>query len=660
VGDSPLLPYLAGDIESVSLNFPGPTARQPLPFVEGLLVGAAEVDITPPPGMPKDGHSKNSQDGRGFRTRLRARAIHLRSGRVSLALVAADVHSGSSVVRRLVARALEESTDIPLSGIFLGSTHTHAGPGQFHSCDFYNRWASNRPGFDPAYTHFLVQRLAAAAQIAFATRRPGRLATGATQVWGFTRNRSLAAYVRNDNISDMRTEPHRKYTSINPWLHMLRVDAASPSGGLDPLAALAIFSVHGTGISRHDPSYNADVWAYVTGEMAHRIEAHTGASVICGAVEGAHGDTTPAVRLGMLVFPEAERVGRGIGEEAAALHKKLEASLSSDVPLGFAYQEIDLDRRPCFGGLTLPDPAVGAAKLAGAVENTTPFVSRIPPFRAGYPKPPTLAHQEQGAKWVVGGSRVQYRLNPVSKFPRVLPVQLLVLGSMAVMALPFEVTVEAGRRLEATLLEVLGRNAGVDRVAVSSTANDYWDYLTTPEEYGAQYYEGASTLHGPNSHPFVTAVAASLAARLRPGATVEVGVEGRDFRLEARRYFASPSAGDVCVLRSVHPNPVFVEATATEDAYWEVRWLDVPPGDLAWDEPLVAVERLEESGRWVPAVDDQGWRIGVTHEAKPGRGSRSHGYAARWFDPPLGRPGKHRFVLLANANRPERISSPFD
>lgn len=659
MGDSPLLPYLSVPVDRVRLSFPAPE-RHALPYLDHLLVGAAEVDITPPPGMPKDGHSKNAQDGRGFRTRLRARVIHLRSGSVSLALVAADVHSGSSVVRRLIAHAVADATDIPLAGIFFGSTHTHAGPGQFHGCDFYNRWASNRPGFDPAYTHFMVERIAAATRDSYATRRPGVLATGSTEVWGFTRNRSLGAYVLNDTVTDKRRDPHRKYASINPWLHLLRVDAQSPSGGFEPLAALAIFSVHGTGISRHDASYNADVWGYITGEMARRIEYRCGTRVVCGAVEGSHGDTTPAVRHGMQVFPEAERVGRGIGEEGAALHERLDSSLSADIPLGSAYQEIDLDTRPCFGGVVLPDPAVGAAKLAGAVENTTPVLSTIPPFRRGFPKPPSMAAGDHGPKWVVGGHLLHHRLSPVTSFPRVLPIQILRLGGMALVGLPFEVTVEAGRRLEAAVFGSLHRDPGVERVAVSSAANDYWDYLTTPEEYAVQFYEGASNLHGSETHTFVTAVTSSLAAQLRPGASVETGVDGRDYCLEPGRYFAAPSADPDTVLRSLLPHPTFVEATAGEDPYWELRWLDAAPGDLAWDKPMVVVERLDGPDRWVRAADDQGWSLGVTHEAGPGRGSPAHAYAARWYGPPLGRPGKHRFVLLGNRGRPEKRSSGFD
>src|SRR5690242_6571193 len=121
-----------------------------LPVVEGLLAGVAEVDLTPPPGMPKAGPSKNAHDGNGFRTRLKARVVHLRAGSSSVALVALDLLAGSALVQHAVARLIED-TDVPLSGLFLAATHTHAGPGQYSGSSFYNDWASNRPGFDPAY-----------------------------------------------------------------------------------------------------------------------------------------------------------------------------------------------------------------------------------------------------------------------------------------------------------------------------------------------------------------------------------------------------------------------------------------------------------------------------------------------------------------------------
>ena len=48
-------------------------------------------------------------------------------------------------------------------------------------------------------------------------------------------------------------------------------------------------------------------------------------------------------------------------------------------------------------------------------------------------------------------------------------------------------------------------------------ANEYASYFTTPEEYGAQHYEGGTTVYGPASGPFLTTSLADLAGRLARG-----------------------------------------------------------------------------------------------------------------------------------------------
>src|SRR5690242_12017194 len=247
------------------MSFP-PFEERQLPDVGDLLAGAAEVDITPPPGMPKAGHSRNAHDGTGFRTRLKARVVHLRTGESSVALIALDLLAGSAFVQHALAAEVAD-LDLSLSGIFLAATHTHAGPGQYSGSAFYNDWASNRRGFDPAYTRFLVDQLAAAVREAVTTREPASAALGCTEVYGLTRNRSLRAFVRNADLADRRVEDQRKYVAIDPRLHLLRVDGAA-----GPLASFSWFSIHGTGVSHHDESYNADVWAYVNGELADQVQ----------------------------------------------------------------------------------------------------------------------------------------------------------------------------------------------------------------------------------------------------------------------------------------------------------------------------------------------------------------------------------------------------
>ncbi|HEY3143621.1 MAG TPA: neutral/alkaline non-lysosomal ceramidase N-terminal domain-containing protein [Acidimicrobiales bacterium] len=657
--DSPLLPFV--DQRTGSARFGvEPAVGSELAPVDGLLAGAAEVDITPPPGLPKAGYSRNAHTGTGFRTRLRARILHLRAGTTSMALVQCDLLGGSAVIHHLVGRAIAEDTDVPLSGLMIGATHTHGGPGQFLGTRFYNRFASNKAGFDAAWAQQLASRIAGGVGAAVGSRRPARMAVGTTEVWGLTRNRSLAPHVRNPAVDDDRVAPQRAYVSVNPRLHLIRVDATAADGGHEPLAATVVFSVHGTGVPMRSQEYNADLWAYLVDELGHRISRSHGTRPVVGAIEGTHADVAPALHPGTAGHLEAQRVGRGIGAEAAALYSRLDRTLTDRVELAAGLREVDLNHNRSINGISLPRrPAVGAALLAGAYENETPVVRHIPPFRAGSGK--RRPRGAQGAKWIVGGP-FQRLVLPLHGFPRVLPIQVLRFGDTALVGLPFELTVETGHRIETAVhAEVAG--AGVDRVIVSSVANEYSGYCATPEEYELQHYEGGHTLYGPSTLPFLAAHAAKLAAEaLSADHPVSDILRERRFDLRQHRYLPQAEAGTVP--RALLGPPTFTDATARTDPMWELRWRDVAPGNLIWHEPLVRVEADDPSDGWQSALtpggtpaDDQGCDVEVVHI---GPDQDGHSYAARWWNPSFRRGRRQRFVLLANGGQPELTSEPFD
>ncbi|MGI8711420.1 MAG: neutral/alkaline non-lysosomal ceramidase N-terminal domain-containing protein [Acidimicrobiales bacterium] len=646
-----------------------PRPQTELPHVDGVLAGAAEVDITPPPGMPKAGYSANAHDGNGFRTRLRARVTHLRSGTASLALVQCDLLGGSSIVQHLVADAVADRTDIGVAGIWIGATHTHAGPGQFLGSDFYNHHASNRAGCDPAWTAFLLERIAGAVVEAHDHLVPAKFAVGSTEVWGLTRNRSHDPHVHNRTVTDRRQDPQRKWVAVNPLLHLVRVDQTTTDGGTEPLAAAVVFSIHGTGVSQHVHEYNADVWAYLVGELGHRIEVAHGRRPVVGAMEGTHADVAPALRPGLAGHREARRVGTGIGAEAAELFERLGPELSDRIVVDAGLREVDLDveqsRR--IDGVQLPDrPAVGAALVSGATENLTPLIHRVPPFRRGMPKR-WGAGGEQGAKWVLGSRWFQRFVLPKRGFPRVLAVQAFRIGDATLVGLPFEITVESGRRIGSAVADAV-RDRGVDQVIVSSVANEYWGYVATAEEYARQYYEGGHTLYGPNTERFLSAHAARLAADTVGRGSFADLVPRRSWDLATHRYLPVPPSPDEAARaeRRFLGGATFTDATAELDGWWEQIWLDVAPAGLHWHEPLVRVDMSDDSGAsWHPAlsdgrlVDDQGWFLEVTDLGRSDRAG-GHELRVRWHDPVHRGARRHRFVLLANHGRPELLGVPFD
>lgn len=79
--------------------------------------------------------------------------------------------------------------------------------------------------------------------------------------------------------------------------------------------------------------------------------------------------------------------------------------------------------------------------------------------------------------------------------PKILPLQLFIIGDVALAAFPFEITTIAGKRLKASLEETLSAR-GVAKVILSPYANGYSGYITTYEEYQAQIYEGGHTVFG--------------------------------------------------------------------------------------------------------------------------------------------------------------------
>jgi len=239
---------------------------------------------------------------------------------------------------------------------------------------------------------------------------------------------------------------------------------------------MAVFSIHGTGINHHCRDYHADVWAYLVSELSTRIEAGTGRRAVVGAIEGTHADCAPALRPGKAGFIEAERIGRGIGAQAAALYERMEGELRDRVGLGAGLRELDLDHGDDeIEGIRIAQPLLGAAQVAGAKENLTPIIGGLPPFRAGFPKP-FGKRGPHGTKWVLASRWLQPRILPTADYPRVLSLQVLRIGDHAIVGSPFEITVETGERVAAAV-----EKTGIGRAIVSSVANGYCGYCTTAE-----------------------------------------------------------------------------------------------------------------------------------------------------------------------------------
>ena len=597
--------------------------------------------------MPKAGYSRNAHDGTGFRTRLRARVLHLRAGTASLALVQCDLLGGSAVVQHLVARAVADRTDVPLAGL-MHRRHPHprrTRPVPRHRLLQPLRLQPGRAS-TPAWTQLLVERIAGGVVEAVETRRPARLAVGTTEVWGLTRNRSLAPHVRN---ADGRRRPDR--APSGPTCRSTPSCTCSGStpwptdGGYEPLAAIVVFSVHGTGIPMRSDEYNADLWAYLVDELGHRIARAPRRRGRSSAPSRAPTPTSPPRCT--RARPATSRPGgsgRGIGAAGRrACYERLERRAApTEVELAAGLREVDLDRSRA-DRRHHPAPPPGGGRRPGR---------RRPRERdaGGPPHPAVPGRVAQAAgRRRPAGRQVGHRRAGSSRL--VLPLRRVPPGAAGAGAAARRdragrPAVRAHRRDRAGASRPPsppGRRATASsEVVVSSVANEYAGYCATAEEYALQHYEGGHTLYGPQTQPFLAAHAARLAgetvrdrarssrragrAPLRPApttATCRRRSGGRpSTRDRARPGHFTDATG--------HHRPVLGAALARRRPRRPAtgtsrssgsRWTGTARGRVAWQPAMTPTgatsttrAATSRSSTWAPT-------------------DRGHRYAVRWWDP---------------------------
>jgi len=530
--------------------------RRGYPSDVGIEAGFGKVDVTVfEPGMPMLGWGVFDCVPEGAAHRLFARALVLRRAGRTVAYVVVDLCFVSAALRVAVLDALAaRGLDLWPSDVMLTATHTHAGPNGFSHAFFYDLSAL---GWSRRVFDRLVAGIADAIAEGVARLQPARLSLGRADVRGDVAiNRSRAAFARNPDASG---------DGVDRELLALRVDDARGR----PLGAVSFFALHATSIHAETRRLHPDH----KGLAAAGFEAFLGGDAVALFAQGAAGDVSPNVR-----FDAARGVMVGArGDDEASAAYVAEAQLDAtrrawldaaplDGPLDARAVHVDLEERFVPPGYAGGAPArttrahLGVAMAAGTAEGPGPLANLPLPRRpwSTDPKVTLLAVGPSAQRRLLGafelpvpaaGAEVGWGGLPGAVFahlarsrgldrawiPTVLPVQLLRIGDLAIAALPNEPTTQAGRRLRARLERALG----VRRVHVQGYANSYSGYLTTPQEYRAQRYEGAYTLFGPHTlgayaHA-LDALAASLSGEPR-------AIEGpplptcTEAELESRRF----------------------------------------------------------------------------------------------------------------------------
>ena len=515
-------------------------------------IGCARTDITVyEPGMGMLGWAHRHNVVEGVAMPLHARAFVLEDadgGRA--AIVVAEICFVTQALRLAIVEALERRPELGLTDerIMLTGTHTHSSPSGFSHTVFYN---ASTPGFSAKVYEGLTQGIVAAVEQAAASLTPGRVHHQAgviprSEPVAF--NRVMDAYTANTDVATRAQTPHSP-TALDRDMTVLRFDDEAGR----PLGLISWFGVHGTSIHRDNrllhPDNKGMASAWFERYAAHELDAPgfvaAFAQAPCcdvtpnrnfcsrrGMTIGEHEDDFESARInGEIQARFARRLFEACGD-GGGLEPRLDAALLaadfSDLEVTPAYADGQRGRRTAsaivglrmiFGtreGPGLPylfAPAVeGAtrarARLLGwirgpATDTQTPKMPLLElgrgmkgkalgffPMDRPFPVPsgtdPTVRFFNQ----VLGGAD-----DGRAWAPQILPAQLLVIGDLAIAAVAGELTTVAGRRLRAGLLRRLSRG-GVRHVVTMPYSNTYAGYITTPEEYEVQGYEGGHTLFG--------------------------------------------------------------------------------------------------------------------------------------------------------------------
>jgi neutral ceramidase len=546
-------------------------AASPAPAAE-LRAGVAEVDITPANGGTTLGYVRPDIPVEGVHTRLTGRALVLDDGDTEVALLATDLAFAldkDSVVARVSDLGFSHET------VLYTGTHTHSGPGEL--------------------ADWQLEQLALAIRRAHATRVPVRAGWGAGRVAKVNRNRSIEAHLANHGIEQFYGQGHPRDDPRGPGhprdttLRVLRVERVDGR----PLAAWLNFPVH---LTTSTPA--VDVWdADLAGPATHHVrEAVGGRGFVALYSNGASGDLMPrfdSYNANATMDLHGRRIARVARRAWAAAGRDLTRTMPVDVRWTracYCGQEVEPGHR------VSSEPVWGLPFIGGSEDGASIF--HEPVQTEGRRLPAEAADPVHGRKIIVFPSR------PVAVHETNPEFHVIRLGDRLMLGAPGEPSVEMARRFRRSVRPRMPE--GVRDPFVVGLSNDYMGYLTTPEEYEMQHYEGGHTVFGTWTSILAQQTFARLSEAMaagrpapEPSQPAALGETGG----------GEPQVGSGGVRgRLIHGPPRRAERMRTV----ELSWWGAPDGvDRPLDQPFLSLERRARGG-WRTQETDLGiafeWR----------------------------------------------------
>lgn len=503
-------------------------------------------------------------------TPLHVRAAVFERDGAKFAYVCADLNLISWALRRgaLAALACEAGRGLGPHNTMLTATHTHSGPGGISQYLMFNAASF---GFSPRVWSCVVDGIVRAITAADDAREPVTLRLGQTEIpthEPVAFNRSLPAYRSNRDVSE--GADLSLVTAVNRRTITLRAD--DPRGRT--LGIINWFGVHATNVHADGTALHGDNKGLAAMQCEREARADPGfrPDFVAIFAQTCPGDVQPNFRFDrrrrlLIGAADTDHASAAFNADIQVRHARAahEAALREpplDGPIraralrvdmgAVLVDAVDASRR---GARTSP-AHIGLGQATGNHEGPGPLLA-LEPWLWRYaallrrlrpdtdPKPFFLEVGRGIAGHVLGSLSTRRALPLVAPFepmigfahaafqagalaedepwaPNVVPLQLVELGGLVLAGVPAEPTVNAGRRLRATIAQALSASArpcceaAPRAIVVNGYANAYSGYLATYEEYLVQEYEGAATQFGPYTLAAYQTMFRRLAQRSAP------------------------------------------------------------------------------------------------------------------------------------------------
>ncbi|XP_011872578.1 PREDICTED: neutral ceramidase [Vollenhovia emeryi] len=610
-------------------------------------IGVGRADSTGPAAeIVFMGYAKMEQKGTGIHLRTFARTFIIDDGVERFVFVSVESAMIGNDIRQEVLRKLKiQFGDMYTErNVMISGTHTHSAPGGFMLDVLFDltTFGFVRESFDA-----IVNSITKSIQRAHDAVVPGRIFIAHGKVLDANVNRSPQAYLNNP-----KSERDKYEYDVDKTLTQMQFIGADEK----PLGSINWFAVHPTSMNNTNHLVSSDNMGYasILLEKTMSKNATVGKGEFVAAFASTNlGDVSPNTRgpkcefsgknctdqytcpgkkemcfasgPGKDIFESTSIIARKIYQESVRLWQSNEA-VEVLGPVRTVHQYVNMPEQSAeFYNETIGKfeevhgclPAMGYSFAAGTTDGpgsfafeqgtttSNPFWNAVRNFLAAPTENDIRCQSPKPILLATGRMKLPYQWQP-----KIVSTQVAVIGNVVIAGVPGEFTTMSGRRLREAIKGVMNSASDDETsVIVAGLCNTYSDYITTPEEYQIQRYEGASTIYGPHtltiylkqyqelvraavqnkpvpSGPAAPQLLFSNLITLVPPVLYDTPRWGRNFGdvIQQPRKVASPGDTVTAIFVAGHPR-----------------------NNLMSDGTFLTVEQLEDDEVWVPVATDADW-----------------------------------------------------